>query len=102
MYYLLAILFGLIVLFMLLLHLRPTRLPPVRGILHGQASSAHVCAAINNHALKADFLAGVRKREGRSAPIVYPEWIKECVTDSPVLLTPRLTNPYSKIGQGHK
>jgi len=100
MYYLLAILLGLIILPMLLLRLRPIRLPRVRGVFYGRAVYALTCAAVNFQELRKVFAVGVRKRESASA-VIYPEWITECVTDSSAPLMPCLTSPYQKNGGGN-
>lgn len=81
MYHLLAI-FGLIVLSILLLLLRLIRLRPVRGIFYGQATFVHRCAIANFQVLLKDFNDGVRKRDGASALVILPEWIREYVADS--------------------
>lgn len=82
MYHLLAILFGLVVLSVLLLHLRPLRLPPVRGVFYERAAFAHRCAVANFQTLLKEFNAGIRKRDGPSVVIIYPEWVREYVTSS--------------------
>jgi len=96
MYYLLSILFGLIVLSVILLRLRLIRPPSIRGIFYGRAIFAHTCAAANLQELQRDLNAGVRRRGGASATIIYPESIAEYVIDSPVPLIPYLTGPYTK------
>ena len=96
MYYLLVILLGLIALSIAWLCLRPTRVPPAQRIFYGRAIYAHRCASANLHKLQKDFAAWVRQREGAHALVVYPEWIREYVADSPVPSIPCLTNPLSK------
>lgn len=93
----LAIFFGLIVLSVLLLRLCPIRPPPVRETFYGRATFAHACATANLQALRRDFAAGVRKLEGASTPVIYPEWFTQYVTGSPVLSIPFLTSPYRRL-----
>ena len=82
MYLLLAILFGLVVLFVLLLYQLPIRLPPVRGVFYERAAFAHRCAIANFQILLKEFNAGIRRRDGESVVIIYPELVREYVADS--------------------
>lgn len=102
MYHLFAILFGLIVLSVLLLRMRPIRLPPVQGFIFGRAAFAHRCAIANYQKLLEDFNSGVYKQKGASTVVVYPEWIREYVTDLPMFSIPCQINPFPKIGGGYK
>lgn len=81
MWYLLAILFGLIVLSILLLRMRLIRLPFVHGTIFGRAAYAHRCAKANFQKLLEDFNAGIREQKGPSATVVHPGWVRAYVTD---------------------
>ena len=96
MYYLPAILLGLVALSMLSLRMRPIRLPPVHGTIFGRAAFIHRCAIVNFQKLLEDFNAGIHKQKGGSVAVIYPEWIRECVAYSPVSSIPGVTNTLPK------
>ena len=81
MYYLAAILSGLITLSVFLYRYRDYLPPRVRVMFWGRAPFAHMSASMEIWGARGDFAAGVQKRDGEFTSVIYPEWLIQYVID---------------------
>lgn len=79
MYYLLAILLGLVALSILLPRLRFIPPLPARGAFDGKARYAHRCATATLQAVRKDFATWARGSGESPAVVTYPSWVIEYV-----------------------